>query len=81
MSSQELIFFFDRNFDNGRREHVVELLGEDVAKKLSIQCPFCDTITILYHTPINLGVYYSIHRRTRCQKISDCTLTFFVFTD
>ena len=72
-------FFFYRNYDLGRREHITVLLGADVAKKLCFECPNCGTISILYHSPMDLKSYFVHHMRFRCQRFSSPPSVSFLF--
>ena len=78
MRIKKLIFFY-RNYDPGRREHITVLLGADVAHKLCLECPDCGTISILYHSPMNLNAYFEHHKRFRCQSSSSTPSVSFLF--
>ena len=68
MGSKKVNVFFFRNHDPGRREHITALIGEEVAHKLCFECPFCGTISILYHSPMDLKAYFAHHSKFRCTK-------------
>ena len=79
MRFKKKFFFFHRNHDPGRHEHITVLLGADVATKLCLECPYCDTISILYHSPMDLKAYYAHHRTFRCQRSSSRPSVSFLF--
>ena len=47
---------------------MIPLIGEEVARKVCFECPFCGTISILYHSPMNLKSYFAHHSKFRCTK-------------
>ena len=75
-------FFFYRNYDPGRRAHItrlIPLIGAEVATKLCFECPNCGTISILYHSPMNLNAYFEHHIIFRCKRNSSETSVSFLF--